>query len=183
MLFFVVFLFSTVSGLPYIERKRNDEFWKVINTQSIIHSSNSYNGIIGEKICFTCPISRQIYNDLYDEKSRLANTPGEAPPRLVISWYVHKNNRVVYLCKNDTKINSYDPIYVSKTTQHYQTNYIDDNQLDFSCENQRLCLNYLKNGSPENYFCNIASKHLNVKLKVLVDLKSLIYDLNEKYNY
>jgi hypothetical protein len=157
----------------------NQEFWESLHQNSMFNTRKTYNVPNNEKVCFTCPIDREIFKNLYDAAagSTHAVYGGQkvvpAPPRVSIAWATElPENRLIFFCRNNTKITT-SPIHLSSD---YDINgggdkSLGDSQLDYTCENNRLCLLNAKNNYPHMYKCYVKSHVLNVKLNVIGKLE------------
>lgn len=159
----------------------NQEFWETLHQTSMFNTRKTYNVPNNEKVCFTCPIDREIFTSLYHEASTGVGDTNQiygkkvvpAPPRVSISWATEMSeNRLIFFCRNNTKITT-SPIHLSND---YDTQIggndlmqksVGDSQLDYTCENNRLCLLNAKNNYPHMYKCYVKSYVLNVKLNVI----------------
>ena len=158
------------------ERTSNKDFWDNIYQNSILNTKTKYNTVSGEKVCFTCPIDRSTFTSLFHQAAKSANTPGEAPPRITIAWSTQlSENRMIFFCRNNTRMSS-APIYLGSDNENGQQADFgtirtsgggDGGELDYSCENDRLCLINLRHNYPENYQCLVKSYVLNVRLNVI----------------
>ena len=158
----------------YEERSSNKDFWDNIYQNSILNTKTRYNTLSGEKVCFTCPIDRSTFTSLFHQAAKTANTPGEAPPRITIAWSTQlSENRMIFFCRNNTRMSS-APIFLGSDNENGQQADFgtvrgggDGGELDYSCENDRLCLINLRHNYPENYQCLVKSYVLNVRLNVI----------------
>ncbi|CAF0842396.1 unnamed protein product [Brachionus calyciflorus] len=154
----------------------NKEFWETLYQNSLLNTRNKYNVLNDEKVCFTCPVDRSTFTSLYHEAidaMTQQNQQHQAPPRVTISWIAQLNeNRVIHFCSNNTrKVNN--PLQLSSNGMN--SNEVGmSTQLEFSCENNRLCLHNVKNAYPKNYQCLIKSYVLDVKLDVIVQLTHVL---------
>lgn len=175
----------------------NKEFWDQIYQNSMLNTKTKYNSLSGDKVCFTCPIDRNIFTSLYHEALSSAakeanNDPSTShssgtPPRVTISWATQINeNRVIFFCRNNTRIAT-SPVYLSlghvdssSSGDSAGMNAIhdtDSGELEYSCENNNLCLLNVKKSYPISYQCFVKSYILNVKLNVIGNYKNLIFYL------
>lgn len=149
----------------------NKNFWDNIYQNSILNTKTKYNTLSGEKVCFTCPIDRDTFQSLFHQAEQSTKSPGEVPKRITIAWTTQlSGNRMIFFCRNNTRM-SQSPIYLGSDNPD-GTN--DGGELDYSCENDRLCLTNLKHNYPENYQCLVKSYVLPVKLNVIVQLQYVI---------
>ena len=170
----------------------NQEFWETLHQNSMFNTRKTYNVPNNEKVCFTCPIDREIFKSLYDAAagSTHAVYGGQkvvpAPPRVSIAWATElPENRLIFFCRNNTKITT-SPIHLSSD---YDMNggggagdkSLGDSQLDYTCENNRLCLLNAKNSYPHMYKCYVKSHVLNVKLNVIGKLEALFFLVSRKF--
>ena len=140
----------------------NKNFWDNIYQNSILNTKTRYNTLAGEKVCFTCPIDRNTFQSLFHQAELASGKPGEVPPRLTIAWTTQlSGNRMIFFCRNNTRMTR-TPIHLGSDTDE-----ADGGQMDYSCENDRLCLSNLKHNYPENYQCLVKSYVLPVKLNVI----------------
>jgi hypothetical protein len=147
----------------------NKEFWDQIYQNSMLNTKTKYNALSGDKVCFSCPIDRNIFTSLYHEA--IDGRSNGTPPRITISWATQLNeNRVIFFCRNNTRIAT-NPVILSlnqesldKSNSIYEN---DGSELDYSCENNYLCLINVKKSYPQIYQCFIKSYVLNVKLNVI----------------
>ena len=156
---------------PYTDP--NKEFWESMYQNSILNTKRRYNVLNGDRICFTCPIDRNTFTQLYNDarKSSKLNS-NQAPPPITIVWAAElSQKRLIFFCRNNTKI-SQRPIYLTNeiAASDGQSSSIDHSsaaELDYSCEHNRLCLNDVKNSYPDTYQCSIKSFVSNVKMNVI----------------
>jgi hypothetical protein len=142
----------------------NKNFWDNIYQNSILNTKTKYNTLSGEKVCFTCPIDRDTFQSLFHQAELASGTPGEVPPRTTIAWTTQlSGNRMIFFCRNNTRMSN-SPIYLGNDNKDESA---DGGELDYSCENDRLCLRNLRHNYPENYQCLVKSYVLNVKLNVI----------------
>jgi hypothetical protein len=140
----------------------NKNFWDNIYQNSILNTKTRYNTLAGEKVCFTCPIDRNTFQSLFHQAELASGKPGEVPPRLTIAWTTQlSGNRMIFFCRNNTRMTR-TPIHLGSDNDE-----ADGGQMDYSCENDRLCLSNLKHNYPENYQCLVKSYVLPVKLNVI----------------
>lgn len=149
--------------------ENNKRFWDNIYQNSILYTKSSYNSLSGDNVCFTCPIDRSTYQSLYENAQRGSNlNEGEIPPRVTIAWRSQlADNRVIFFCRNNSRVVS-SPIYLSNDNE-YDHNMGSDTsgQLDFSCDDNKLCLANLKHNYPKKYQCLVKSYVLDVNLNVI----------------
>lgn len=147
----------------------NKQFWDNMYQNSLLNTKTKYNSLSGENVCFTCPIDRNTFDSLFREAAKAAGTPdGMAPPRVTITWSSPlTNDRLIFFCRNNTRMTS-SPIYLSSDNNDQNSlGASDSGQIEYSCDNNRLCLTNLKHNYPENYQCMVKSYLLNVKLNVI----------------
>lgn len=148
----------------------NKEFWEIMYQNSMLNTRTKYNVLNDEKVCFTCPIDRNIFTSLYhdalDSGAANAQQQHQAPPRVTISWATQLNeNRIIFFCKNNTR-RATNPLYISSDESSIE-NGMSSTQMEFSCENNRLCLHNVRNSYPKNYQCYVKSYVLNVRMDVI----------------
>lgn len=143
------------------------DFWENLYQNSLLNTRNKFNVLNGEKVCFTCPVDRNTFSNLYQESaSPLSNQEHQLPPKVTISWIAQLNgNRVIPFCSNNTR-KVPNPLQLSSNGLNSDEAGIST-QIEFSCENNRLCLHNVKNSYPNNYQCLIKSYALDVKLDVI----------------
>lgn len=140
----------------------NKNFWDNIYQNSILNTKTKYNTLAGEKVCFTCPIDRNTFQSLFHQAELASGQTGKVPPRITIAWTTQlSGNRMIFFCRNNTRMTR-SPIHLGSDTTSS-----DGGQLDYTCENDRLCLTNLKHNYPENYQCLVKSYVLPVKLNVI----------------
>ena len=146
---------------PTLIDESNKEFWENFYQNSLLSTKTKYNVINGEKVCFTCPIDRSTFTNLYQEAKQ--DLPADTvPAKISIAWSTQfSENRMIFFCRNNTKIKT-GPIYLNNEGQNS-----DASQLDYSCENSRLCVHNVKLSYPDSYQCLVKSYVLNVKLNVI----------------
>ena len=162
---------------PLASSDPNQEFWEVMHQNTRFSDKKSYSVRNDDKVCLTCPIDREIFTNLYQEAA--ANTPGfsqklvPAPQRVSISWATEPSeNRLIFFCRNNTKITS-GPVALNSDydaqggSSGGQDRGVSDTQLDYTCENNRLCLLNAKKSYPHIYKCYVKSYVLNVNLNVI----------------
>ncbi len=193
---------------------KNKEFWDQLYQNSILYSKIKYNSLSGDKVCFTCPIDRTTFSNLYHEalissssssnhndndNNVKSSNLNEIPPRVTISWATQLNeNRIVFFCRNNSRMAN-NPFHFShsslinnnnnnnKRLTIHELNDIDNdahiassdssststtsnddiNDLEYSCESNKLCLLNVKNTYPQTYQCFVKSYILSVKLNVI----------------
>lgn len=153
------------------------EFWENMYQYSIVTPRTKFNALSGSRVCFTCPIDRTTFQNLYQEVGRSSHTPAnQAPPRVSISWATQMaENRVIFFCRNNSRISS-SPVYLASDNDGKT-----GGELDYSCENNRLCLSNVKSSYPDTYQCMVKSYVLNVKLNVVGKcLIICLFDLSER---
>jgi hypothetical protein len=160
----------------------NKQFWDKIYTNSLLNTKTKYNSLSGENVCFTCPIDQTTFDSLYQEAKRTQQQQesSKSPPKITIAWSSQlSNDRVIFFCRNNTRMTS-SPIYLSSDQMDSDlihtdggSSSSDSSQLEYSCDNNRLCLTNLKHNYPENYQCMVKSYVLNVKLNVIGKLKKI----------
>lgn len=162
---------------PYTDP--NKEFWESMYQNSILNTKRRYNVLNGDRICFTCPIDRNTFTQLYNDarKSSKLNS-NQAPPPITIVWAAElSQKRLIFFCRNNTKI-SQRPIYLTnEIANDGHSSSIDHSsaaELEYSCEHNRLCLNDVKNSYPDTYQCSIKSFVSNVKMNVIGKLTYLL---------
>jgi hypothetical protein len=177
----IALLQLTETVMSYLEDKNelfssqkkdtNKEFWDLLYQNSMLNSKVKYNSLNGDKVCFVCPVDRNIFTSLYHDA--LAINYGKnngTPNRITISWATQFNeNRIVFFCRNNTKI-ALNPVILSYSNDLDGLNNVNDNnvsELDYICENNKLCLINVKKSYPQTYQCFIKSYVLNVKLNVI----------------
>jgi hypothetical protein len=155
---------------PYTDP--NKEFWESMYQNSILNTKRRYNVLNGDRICFTCPIDRNTFTQLYNDarKSSKLNS-NQAPPPITIVWAAElTQKRLIFFCRNNTKI-SQRPIYLTnEISSEGHSSPLDHSsaaELEYSCEHNRLCLNDVKNSYPDTYQCSIKSFVSNVKMNVI----------------
>jgi hypothetical protein len=150
----------------------NKKFWDQLYQNSMLNTKTKYNAMSGDKVCFSCPIDRNTFTSLYhDAVDQISNG---TPPRITISWAAQLNeNRVIFFCRNNTRLAS-NPVLLSRTIVSQEIsekgniiNEDDGSELDYSCENNNLCLINVRRSYPQTYQCFIKSYVLNVKLNVI----------------
>ena len=164
---------------PYTDP--NKEFWESMYQNSILNTKRRYNVLNGDRICFTCPIDRNTFTQLYTDarKSSKLNS-NQAPPPITIVWAAElSQKRLIFFCRNNTKI-SQRPIYLTNeiAASDGHVSSIDHSsaaELEYSCEHNRLCLNDVKNSYPDTYQCSIKSFVSNVKMNVIGKLHGYIF--------
>ena len=175
-----------------VAKDPNQDFWDTLHQASMFTKKKPYNILHNEKVCFTCPIDRETFASLYQEAAKsvpggeaglqnMQQTNMPAPPRVSISWATQlPENRIIFFCRNNTRIAT-TPIHLSSDYDpHTSGNSADESarsgggmvesQLEYSCENNRLCLSNVKNNYPHAYQCYVKSYVLNVKLNVIGNL-------------
>lgn len=143
------------------------EFWENLYQNSLLNTRNKFNALNGEKVCFTCPIDRSTFSRLYQESSSpVSSQESQLPRRVIISWIAQLNgNRVIPFCSNNTRKVA-NPLQLSSNGLNSDEVGVST-QIEFSCENNRLCLHNVKNSYPSNYQCLVKSYVLDVKLNVI----------------
>ena len=169
----------SINTLNYMSRLNKRIFWEDLGIKSTRTIQSTYNGYINQKICLTCPIDRKMYYDIYNFSNLKAMTPGEYPNSIPFSWFIYGNvnNNNIQLCNNNTKLLSIYPLKMNKKS--LETRY-----LEYTCEKDQICLYNIKEYYPKDYYCSFQTfkkNTLSVKLNFILDIKSLILDLNEKY--
>ena len=122
-----------------------------------------------------------------DQRSQSARGSSSAvttPPRITISWATELNeNRVIFFCRNNSRIAS-NPVYLSLGAgdrNHEEADGAEQDpnaiqssggrgesgELEYSCENNNLCLLNVKKSYPLTYKCFVKSYILPVKLNVI----------------
>jgi hypothetical protein len=149
----------------------NKEFWDQMYQNSMINKKTKYDIINGGNICLTCPIDRNTFNSLYNEARVQANisSSSQAPPKLNIGWTSSmSSDRVTFFCRNNSKVVKH-PIYLNKN--ELSTN----NELEYICEENKLCLINVKSSYPHKYQCLVKSHVLDVQLNVVGKLIFFFY--------
>ena len=146
----------------------NKDFWETMYQNSMLSKKTRYDILNGGNVCFSCPIDRSTFTSLYEEARvqaaghNLSN--GQAPPKITIAWaseQVHQT-RIMFFCRNNTKAQK-SPIYLNG---EYSTGG-GGGELEYVCEDNRLCLLNVKNNYPQKYQCFVKSYVLDVKLNVV----------------
>ena len=142
----------------------NREFWESIFQNSILNTKRRYNVLQDDRVCFTCPIDSNTFSLLYKEAHKSQKDNPQHLPAISISWSTEVNpERLIFFCRNNTKISSI-PIYLN--SQVVGRNSKQD-ELKYSCEHNRLCLEDVKKTYPETYQCSIKAYVATVKMNVL----------------
>jgi hypothetical protein len=160
----------------------NKEFWDQMYQNSMINKKTKYDIINGGNICLTCPIDRNIFNSLYNEARVQANitSSSQAPPKLNIGWTSSMaSDRVTFFCRNNSKVVKH-PIYLNKNELN------SNNELEYICEENKLCLINVKSSYPHKYQCLVKSHVLDVQLNVVgkllvIFIYSFIFVYNDDY--
>ncbi len=142
----------------------NREFWESIFQNSILNTKRRYNVLQDDRVCFTCPIDSNTFSLLYKEAHKSKKDNPQHLPSISISWSTEVNpERLIFFCRNNTKISTI-PIYLN--SQLIGKNPKQD-ELKYSCEHNRLCLEDVKKNYPETYQCSIKAYVASVKMNVL----------------
>lgn len=159
-------------------RSLNKEFWEQIYQNSMLNTRTRYSVLNDERVCFTCPIDRGIFNSLYAEAMDQTNISNlQSLPPLTITWAAQLNEqRVLFFCRNNSRLST-NPIHLSSNdlTSSGTVYTSTGTELEYSCENHRLCLTNVKNSFPKNYQCFVKSYVLNVRLDVIGKAFPLIF--------
>lgn len=150
-------------------QESNKRFWDTIYQNSKFNTKSAYNMMSGDNVCFTCPINADTYKSLYENAQRASNLDDtEIPPRVTIAWRSQMpDNRVIFFCRNNTRVVS-SPVYLSSENEFEQNLGADSGgQLEYSCEDNKLCLANLKYNYPKKYQCMVKSYVLDVNLNVI----------------
>ena len=159
----------------------NKEFWERLNIASYAPTKSVYNTYVGQNICMTCPIDRTLYRALIHRgKNELQRKMGdhyngEMPNKILINWSTFINGKLINLCSNNTK-STKNAIFLP-----YMKSREESTILEFTCENDRVCLNNMKNFYPKSFTCNYGFESFEVTSNVLIDFKSLVNDWINKY--
>jgi hypothetical protein len=170
----------------------NKEFWETIYQNSLFNVRTTYNALSGDRVCMSCPIDRSLYNTLYldamaqvgdgslnSAKSFSKNGATEYPPRFSISWTTQLGEgRTIFFCRNNTKITP-TPVYISVDDENdivpsgrqRPRGGSTTAELDYTCENNRLCLINVRHNFPTTYQCLFKSFIQSVKLNVIGKLQ------------
>ena len=159
----------------------NKEFWERLNIASYAPTKTAYNTYVGQNICMTCPVDRTLYrallhrgkNDLQRKMGDHYN--GEMPNKILINWSTFVGGKLINLCSNNTK-SSKNAVFLPYTKRKEESTI-----LDYTCEDDRVCLYNMKNFYPKVFSCNYGFESFEVTSNVVIDFKSLINDWINKY--
>ena len=148
----------------------NKEFWDRLYHNAFSNTKTKYDVLNGDRVCLTCPIDRAMYNNLYHEVAGAYNTSSnQVPPRVSITWTSQlPNDHTIFYCRNNMRVNQMPAV------QNYDTDGYSEQQrgrgsgeVDFTCENNQLCLRNVRYHYPDSYQCLIRSYVQSVKLNVI----------------
>ena len=172
-------LIICTNAMSYQEITENKQFWDQLQIKSILNNPSTYNVYAGEKVCFTCPIGNKMFSELFAIESRKSNTPLIGPPKLPIKWTSYISAKTVNLCSNNTKQTTNDILLdLFKLPASLD---IEDSKLEYTCENDQLCLINSKHNYPEDFTCVLPYKSLGIKLNVLVNYKLLVGEMYDRF--
>jgi hypothetical protein len=133
----------------------NKDFWDIMYHNSM-NLKTKFTRMNGEKVCFTCPIDRSAYTELYKNAMERADDEqreARSPDRTSINWSTKLSNNIdILLCRNNSK---------------QQRSSLVSGELDYTCENDRLCLIGVTYTYPRAYQCYVKSYAFKVQLEVV----------------
>lgn len=182
---FILFLSSLLINNIYgqFPDSSNKEFWDRLNINSYSAPKLTYNTYLGQGVCMSCPVDRNLYRSLLAKgKSQIRKQlgdhyTGETPDKLVIRWSSLINGQFTPLCANNTK-STKNTIFLN-----YGRKFdLEPTNLDYTCENERLCIWKVKNFYPKSYSCSIDNNNFEITSNTLIDFKSLLSDWVNKYS-
>jgi hypothetical protein len=139
----------------------NKDFWETMYQNSMLNKKTRYDILSSGSVCFTCPIDRAMFQNLYNEARAQSNQSGSiAPPRISIGWSSEVNNRFIFFCKNNSKDFAKVPLLPDGE-------YGSGGEIEYVCEDNKLCLLNVKPNYPQKYKCYAKSHVVNVNMNVV----------------
>ena len=176
------------------QQSSNKEFWDNLYQNSIMNTKKRYDVVNSANVCLQCPISREAFTTLHtDAKLRSAggnlthNRYGQmmsapAPPRVTIMWASESSTHMTYYCKNGRNLhnqrsssnsnannnnNNNNQVAEAARQQSASASQSDQQDVEFVCEDTRLCLLNVRSHYPSQYKCMVKSNVFDVKMNVI----------------